>query len=102
MNSSLITIGIATFNASGTIESSIKAALSQTWRPIEIVIIDDCSEDDTLEKLIKMSKIHKEIRIFKNKKNYGIGFVRNLIIKRNTRRILSHSLMMMMKVLKKD
>tara|TARA_B100000242_G_C43052122_1_gene491657 strand:- start:2798 stop:3751 length:954 start_codon:yes stop_codon:yes gene_type:complete len=81
MNSSLITIGIATFNASGTIESSIKAALSQTWRPIEIVIVDDCSKDDTFEKLIKMSKMHKEIRIFKNKKNYGIGFVRNLIIK---------------------
>ena len=82
MDSSLITIGIATFNASNTIESSIKSALSQTWRPIEIVIIDDCSEDDTLEKIIKMSRIHKEIRIFKNKKNYGIGFVRNLIIKK--------------------
>ena len=82
MSSSLITIGIATFNASNTIENTIRSALSQTWRPIEIVIVDDCSKDDTFEKLIKISSIHKEIRLFKNKKNYGIGFVRSLIIKK--------------------
>lgn len=82
MNPPLITIGIATFNASKTIEQSIRSALSQTWRPLEIVVVDDCSNDGTFEKLIKISKLHKEIRLFKNNINYGIGFVRNLIIRK--------------------
>ena len=82
MKRPLITIGIATFNASKTINKSIISALSQSWRPIEIIIIDDCSSDGTYEKLLKISSKYNEIKVFKNNKNHGIGFVRNLIIKK--------------------
>ncbi len=78
----LITIGIASFNALNTIEKAINSALSQSWRPIEIVIVDDCSNDGTYEKLLTISSKSKIIRVFKNDKNYGIGFVRNQIIEK--------------------
>ena len=78
----LITVGIASYNALKSIERSINSALSQSWRPIEIIIVDDCSNDGTYEKLLKISSKHKEIKVFRNNKNYGIGFVRNLIIKK--------------------
>ena len=82
MKRPLITIGIATFNASKTIKKSIISALSQSWRPIEIIIVDDCSNDGTYEILLEISSKYKEIKVFKNNKNLGIGFVRNLIIKK--------------------
>ncbi len=82
MKNPLITIGIATYNASKSIERSIKSALSQSWEPLEIIIIDDCSKDNTYKKLKKISAKHKEIRVYKNTKNHGIGFVRNLIIQK--------------------
>ena len=85
----LITIGIASFNALNSIERSINSALSQSWRPIEIIIVDDCSNDGTYEKLLQISSKHKEIKVFRNKKNYGIGFVRNLIIKKATGEFLA-------------
>ncbi|MBO8217666.1 glycosyltransferase family 2 protein [Prochlorococcus marinus] len=85
----LITIGISSYNASRTIERSVCSALSQSWRPIEIIIVDDCSNDGTYEKLLKMSSKYKDIRVFKNNKNYGIGFVRNLIIKKSRGKFLA-------------
>ena len=78
----LITIGIATYNASRSIERVIKSALSQSWEPLEIIIVDDCSEDNTYKKLKKISSKHKEIRVYKNTKNYGVAYVRNVIIKK--------------------
>ncbi len=81
MNQPLITIGIATFNASKTIEGCIQSALQQSWGKIEIVIVDDCSQDSTIDILFDLAKDNKVIKVFKNEENFGIGFVRNRIIK---------------------
>ena len=45
----LVTIGITAFNAAPTIERAVRSALAQSWRPVEILIVDDCSEDATPE-----------------------------------------------------
>tara|TARA_Y100000589_G_scaffold331238_1_gene383951 strand:+ start:7758 stop:8729 length:972 start_codon:yes stop_codon:yes gene_type:complete len=83
MSSPLITIGIATFNASSTIRNAIISALRQTWTNKEIIIIDDCSEDDTFKIINSFKKKYKEIKVFRNIKNQGIGAVRNLIIEKS-------------------
>ena len=80
MTTHLISIGIATFNAIKSIESCIKSALSQTYHPLEIVIVDDFSTDGTYEKVSQLASNHEEIRIFRNNRNYGVGYVRNKII----------------------
>ena len=82
MKDPLITIGIATYNASNSIERAVNSALSQSWEPLEIIIVDDCSKDNTYKKLKKLSSKHKEIRVYKNTKNHGVGYIRNLIIKK--------------------
>ena len=82
MKAPSITVGIASYNSFNSIEKAINSALYQSLPPIEIIIVDDCSSDKTFEKLIKISSNNKKIRVFKNEKNYGIGFVRNVIIKK--------------------
>ena len=82
MKHPLITKGIPTYNASDSLERAVNSALSQSWKPLEIIIVDDCSKDNTYKKLKKLSSNHKEIRIYKNKRNLGVGEVRNLIIKK--------------------
>ena len=76
----IITIGIATYNAEKTIKKAVHSALNQIWRPIEIIIVDDCSQDKTKEILTDLAYKNKEIKIFFNNKNLGIAFVRNKII----------------------
>lgn len=80
MNSSLVSIGITAFNAEHTIESAIRSALLQNWRPIEIIAVDDCSDDTTYDVLLKMAAVHPELRVFKNSNNGGVAISRNRII----------------------
>ena len=80
MNLPLITIGMATYNAQNTLEQAIQSALAQSWKNKEIIVVDDCSSDMTFEILKKFDSEYKEIKVFRNKKNFGIGYVRNQII----------------------
>jgi len=76
-----ISVIIPCFNCSETIERAIKSVISQTLPPYEIILIEDCSDDNgkTINKLVKLkSKFKNLIKIFKNKKNMGPGFSRNL------------------------
>ncbi|GAF56759.1 hypothetical protein JCM18901_2508 [Psychrobacter sp. JCM 18901] len=42
-----VTVVVTTYNASETIESCIYSLLQQTWRNLEIIVVDDASNDDT-------------------------------------------------------
>lgn len=80
----LVTIGITTFDAQESIECAIKSALAQTWKPIEIVIVDDASTDTTYDFLLRLAAKNPEIRIFQNEKNGGVAVTRNRILKEAT------------------
>lgn len=76
----LVTIGITAYNAVGSIERAVTSALSQTWRPIEIVAVDDCSTDFTQEILIRLGQQHPELRVYRNELNAGVALSRNRIL----------------------
>jgi len=73
-----VTIGITCFNAGDRIEKAINSALSQTWRDIEVIVIDDSSEDNSwgIISAIKDSKI----RCYRNDRNYGAAYSRNKVL----------------------
>jgi glycosyltransferase involved in cell wall biosynthesis len=76
----LVTIGIAAFNAADSLELAVRSALAQTWRPIEIVAVDDCSSDQTANLLDTLARDNSELRVFRNETNQGVGAVRNRIL----------------------
>jgi glycosyltransferase involved in cell wall biosynthesis len=76
----LVTIGITAFNAADSVEGAVASALAQTWRPIEVVAVDDCSTDGTAEMLTSLATRHPEIRVFRNQANGGEAFSRNHIL----------------------
>ena len=80
MNGLLITIGITAYNVVDTVKRAVRSALTQTWRPIEILIVDDCSSDNSNKILDNLKLRHNEIRIFKNDSNMGVAFSRNRIL----------------------
>ena len=47
----LITIGILCFNAEKTILDAIKDAVNQSWENKEIILVDDASSDNSIEKI---------------------------------------------------
>ena len=77
-----ISVIIPTYNRAKSIIHSIKSVLTQTYHNLEVIIIDDCSNDNT-ESLI--SKIEdNRIKYIKLKENKGANFARNLGIKLST------------------
>lgn len=65
------------YNAKNTIKRAIHSVLKQTVNSLELIIIDDCSNDGTSNLIRKMSKIYQQIMILNNNKNIGPGPSRN-------------------------
>ena len=76
----MVTVYITNFNYSDYIEKSISSVLSQSYKNIEIIIVDDNSKDGSKELLKKYIK-HPKIKIIFNKKNLGLLKSSNIAIK---------------------
>ncbi len=74
----LVSIIVPVYNASKTIEKTIKSVLNQSYNNFEIIIIDDSSTDKTFEIIEKLGKNDRRILIYKNKDNLGVALTRNL------------------------
>ena len=74
-----ISIIIPTYNRERLINRSLYSVLNQTYKYIEIIVIDDCSTDNT-QKVVHNIKT-KRIRYIKLEKKKGAAYARNLGIK---------------------
>lgn len=70
-----VTIIIPTYNRAHTIRRAIRSALSQGIDDIEILIVDDCSSDDTESAVNEFSD--RRIRYIRLDTNQGASFARN-------------------------
>lgn len=71
----LISIVIPCYNAENYIEDTIASVLNQTYNYFELIIIDDCSTDNSF-KLIENIKDWR-ITLYKNNQNKGVSYSRN-------------------------
>ena len=81
-NKPLISIILPVHNSSQHLKECIKSLLSQTYKNIEILAIDDDSKDDSYKILRKFAKKDKRLKTSRNVKRYGIGVTLNRIIKK--------------------
>lgn len=71
----LVSIIMPSYNTAPYIKETIQSVLNQTYKDWELLIVDDCSTDNTDEVL---SEIHdSRIHIFKNECNSGAAVSRN-------------------------
>lgn len=75
-----ISVCIPVYNGESTVEETIKSVLGQTFEDFEIVIVNDCSRDQSSE-VVKSIK-DKRIRYYLNEKNLGCGSSLNECVKR--------------------
>jgi glycosyltransferase involved in cell wall biosynthesis len=76
----LVTAGLITYNCIKTIERSINSIINQSWNNLEIIVIDDYSRDGTYEYLKNFEKNTKQLKVYQNRINSGVGFSRNKLI----------------------
>lgn len=71
-NLPLVSIIIASYNHSKYIRESIISVINQTYKNIELIIIDDASTDNSIEVIEEMSKIFPA-KLILNTKNLGLN-----------------------------
>jgi glycosyltransferase involved in cell wall biosynthesis len=67
----LVTIGIINYNCIRFLHKCIESYLSQSYENIEIIIVDDCSTDGSVEVLKELEQCNKKIRCIYHEKNSG-------------------------------
>lgn len=79
-----ISVIVPVYNVENYIEKSLKSLFNQTYKNLEIIIVDDCSTDNSKSIVEDLIKDKKNIIFFSNKKNGGLSFTRNEALKRAT------------------
>ena len=77
----LVSIITASYNNALFIEETIESVLYQTYPYWEMIIIDDCSTDNSLDIIKKYAKDEPRIKLIVNNKNVGVSQSRNIAIK---------------------
>lgn len=76
----LVSVIVPVYNAARTIEKTIESILAQSYTSFEIIIVDDCSQDDTFELLKKLQADDQRILLYRNEKNLGVAKTRNFAL----------------------
>lgn len=69
MSSPLVSVLIPCYNVENYVVESVSSIMQQTYTNLEIIIIDDCSSDNTLQKLQELGIKDNRIKIYKNDTN---------------------------------
>lgn len=67
-----ISVCIPTFNGAQYLRECLDSIIWQTFKNIEILIVDDCSSDETLDLLRSYESIDSRVRVVVNKCNLGL------------------------------
>ena len=74
-----ISVIVAAYNVEKYVKKCIDSLLNQTMEEIEIIVVDDASQDKTLEIL---KQYEKQIILLQNEENKGLSYSRNKALKK--------------------
>ena len=71
---------MANYNHSRFLKYSVSAVLEQSYQPMEFIILDDCSTDDSMQVLEEFAKNYPIVKIVHNNKNRGAVYSVNRLL----------------------
>lgn len=76
----LVSVLVPAYNSQDWLPTAINSLLQQTWRNLEIVIVDDQSTDNTFEVAKEIAAKHPRVKVLQNAVNAGPYVARNLAL----------------------
>lgn len=77
----LVSVVIPMYNSGKYITPTIQSVLCQTYNNLEVIVVDDCSKDNSIEVVEGLAKDDARIRCISQEKNGGAAVARNRGIK---------------------
>lgn len=77
-NPPLVSVVMTAYNSAKTIGGSIRSVLGQTLSNIELIVVDDCSSDSTVDIVEAVSGVDSRVRLLRCYENRGTYWAKNL------------------------
>lgn len=74
----LISVIMPTFNGSARIATAVNSVLTQTWQNLELLVVDDHSDEEHWDRLQRYSDIDSRVKLLRLDSNQGAYRARNL------------------------
>ena len=90
MQEDLISIITPIYNCAKLLPNTIECVLNQTYQNWEMLLVDDCTQDNSAEIINKYLKRDKRIKYFKLTENSGAAVARNKALKESKGRFIAY------------
>lgn len=80
-NKDLVSIIMPTYKCGKFIGESIRSVQAQTYQNWELIVVDDCSGDETISIVLDLKKSDDRINIYQNSSNSGAAVTRNTALR---------------------
>lgn len=80
----LVSVIMPAYNCESTISMSLNSVLNQTWRNLEVIVVDDHSSDGTVDVVKQYMKEDERLSLIESDKNNGAYVSRNKALKKAT------------------
>lgn len=87
--SDLVSVIMPAYNSSEYISDAIESVLAQNYQEFELIIVDDCSSDNTLHIVNQFADKDDRVRLYELDKNSGAAIARNLAIEKANGRYIA-------------
>ena len=74
---STLSVIMANYNHAHFVGGALRAILSQSRQPNEVIVVDDGSTDDSVEVISGFERTHANVRLYRNDANRGVVFTAN-------------------------
>lgn len=74
---SLVCVIMPAYNAERFIETAIRSVMAQTYTNWELIVIDDCSKDATVDIVERLALEDERVTLLRNEENQGVAKTRN-------------------------
>jgi len=78
----LVSVIVPCYNSDSTITTALISILSQTWENIEVLVVDDCSTDNSLQRINEVAFYDNRLFLIKHDTNKGAYAARNTALEK--------------------
>ena len=89
MEKPLVSIITPSFNSAKFIAETIQSMQNQTYQQWEMIIVDDCSSDETVSIIQEIANKDSRIQLIKLEKNSGTGVARSTALEKATGKFIA-------------
>ena len=73
----MISTIITNYNNGGLLREAVSSVLNQSYRDLEVIIVDDCSTDDSIDDIRREFSGDGRLKILMMDENHGAGYARD-------------------------